>query len=698
MTPRAGGGAQDAPEEPSRPGDAGAARAAAPPDPPTNAMSNAPSGAPAPVEVTSPSALPPSAPPPIGDHPALPAGAGPHRTSLWTLTLGAVGVVYGDIGTSPLYAMRETVAAATGHAPGASVTREIVIGILSLLLWALVLTVTVKYVILLLRADNNGEGGSLTLVALAQRALGRRSLPVLVMGMAGAALFYGDAAITPAISVLSAVEGLKLVTPGLERYVVPIAVVILVVLFAVQSRGTGKVAAFFGPITLLWFLTMAGLGLLHIADDPGVFLSLNPYYGAAFLVTHPHIAAPVLGSVCLAVTGAEALYADLGHFGRRPIRVAWFTVVLPSLALNYLGQGALLLSDPSAIENPFYLLAPSWLLLPLVILATLATIVASQAVITGAFSLTQQAVQLGLLPRLEVRFTSETHQGQIFMPKVNMLILVAVVALVLLFGSSSRLANAYGIAVFGTMVVTTLLACIVMSRSWGWGPLKTGLVMLPLLAIDLIFLSSNLLKVIDGGYVPLLIGGAFFVMMLTWVRGTAILFAKTRKVDVPLSELVGMLEKSPPHHVKGTAVFLTSDPDTAPAALLHNLKHNKVLHEKNVVLTIKTVDTPRLSDEDRVRIEPLGNGFWKVRMQFGYMETPNIPRGLALLRKQGFKFDIMATSFFLSRRSIRPAAQSGMPLWQDHLFISLAKAAADATDFFQIPTGRVVEVGTQVTV
>jgi KUP system potassium uptake protein len=621
--------------------------------------------------------------------------------SFWTLALGAVGVVYGDIGTSPLYAMRETIVAATGGHGGqasAPLTREIVIGILSLLLWALILTVTVKYVFLLLRADNKGEGGSLTLVALAQRALGRRSYPVLFMGMCGAALFYGDAAITPAISVLSAVEGLKLVTPAFESYVLPIAVTILVALFAVQSRGTGKVASFFGPITLTWFITMAGLGLLHIADDWGVFLAFNPYYGVSFLFAHPPIAFAVLGSVCLAVTGAEALYADLGHFGRKPIRVAWGAVVFPALTLNYLGQGALLLSNPETVENPFYLLAPGWFLLPLVILATLATIVASQAVITGAFSLTSQAVQLGLLPRLEVRFTSETHQGQIYLPRVNWLLLLAVVTLVMLFGSSSSLASAYGIAVFGTMVVTTLLACVVMSRAWGWGPLKTGLVMVPLLAIDLTFLSSNLLKVFDGGYVPLMIALALLIVMITWVRGTRILIEKTRKTDVPLVELVGMLSKSPPHRVKGTAVFLTSDPETAPAALLHNLKHNKVLHEKNAILTIKNVEYPRLNDEDRVRIDHVGDSFWRVEMSYGYMETPNIPRGLAILRRQGFKFDIMATSFFLSRRSIRPAAQSGMPLWQDRVFISLAKTASDATDFFQIPTGRVVEVGTQVTV
>jgi KUP system potassium uptake protein len=619
------------------------------------------------------------------------------KAGLWTLTLGAIGVVYGDIGTSPLYAMRETVAAATAQGSD-PLTREIVLGVLSLLIWALVLTVTVKYVLILLQADNKGEGGSLTLVALAQRALGKRSFPILAMGMAGTALFYGDAAITPAISVLSAVEGLKLVTPALESYVLPIALAILLGIFAVQSRGTGKVAIFFGPVTLVWFLTMAALGALHISDDWGVLLAFNPYYGVAFLVTHPGIAFAVLGSVCLAVTGAEALYADLGHFGRKPIRTAWFSVVFPALTLNYLGQGALVLSNPASIENPFFLLAPPWLLLPLVILATMATIVASQAVITGAYSLTRQAVQLGLLPRLEVRFTSETHQGQIFLPRVRMMLLFAVVTLVLLFGSSSALASAYGISVFGTMVMTTLLACVVISRGWGWGPLKTALVMVPLLAIDVTFLSSNLLKFLDGGYAPILIASAFFVVMLTWVKGTRILFDKTRKTDVPLVELVGMLAKSPPHRVKGTAVFLTSDPDTAPAALLHNLKHNKVLHEKNVILTVNTVDTPRVNDEERVRIEHLGDSFWRVEMTYGYMETPNIPRGLAILRKQGFKFDIMATSFFLSRRSIRPAAQSGMPLWQDKLFIGLAKSANDATDFFQIPTGRVVEVGTQVTV
>ena len=498
--------------------------------------------------------------------------------------------------------------------------------------------------------------------------------------------------------MLSAVEGLKLVTPALDSFVVPIALVILVGLFAVQSRGTGKVAFVFGPLTLIWFIVMAGLGIAHIADDPQVFYALNPYYGVSFLVTHPGIAFAVVGSVCLAVTGAEALYADLGHFGKKPIRLAWLSIVFPALALNYLGQGALVLAHPETIENPFFLLAPEWLLLPLVGLATIATVVASQAVITGAYSLTRQAVQLGLLPRLEVQYTSETHQGQIYMPKVKWLLLVAVVTLVLMFGSSSALASAYGISVFGTMTVTTLLAIFVMARYWNWGWTKTLLLMVPLLLLDLVFLVANLFKFVDGGYVPIAIAIAFFVIMWTWVKGTRILFAKTRKVDVPLRELIGMLKKSPPHRVKGTAVFLTSAPETAPAALLHNLKHNKVLHEKNVILTMRTIDTPRVPEDERVEIEDLGDSFWRVEMHYGYMETPNVPRGLATLRKRGFKFDIMGTSFFLSRRSIRPAAQSGMPIWQDKLFIALAATASDATDFFQIPTGRVVEVGTQVTV
>ena len=626
------------------------------------------------------------------------AAEGHHKVGFWTLALGSVGVVYGDIGTSPLYALKESVAAATAGGP---VTREIILGILSLILWSLILVVTIKYVVILLRADNNGEGGTLTLVALAQRALGHgpgRGRKVLLLGAVGAGLFYGDAVITPAISVLSAVEGIKVATPAFTDYVVPITLAVLVGLFMVQSRGTGKVATFFGPVMALWFVTLAITGAWHIADDPGVLWAINPAYAAMFFVHHPGVSLAVLGAICLSVTGAEALYADLGHFGRGPIRTAWLGFVFPALVINYFGQGALVLSNPAAIEHPLFRLVPEWGIIPFVLLATAATIIASQAVITGAFSLTRQAIQLGLLPRLEIRFTSESHQGQIFLPRVNTLLLTGVILLVLAFQSSSDLAHAYGISVFGAMAVDTILSIIVINKRWRWSLPLTLLTMLPLLFIDLAFFGANLLKLFIGGYVPVLLALALITLMWTWLRGTRILYEKTRKSDVPLADLIGMLQKSPPHRVKGTAVFLTSDPQTAPAALLHNLKHNKVLHEKNVVLTVGTVDTPRVRDDNRVRIEPIGDGFWKVRMTYGYMETPNIPRGLAILRKEGFKFDIMATSFFLSRRSIRAAAQSGMPRWQDKLFISLAKTASDATDFFQIPTGRVVEVGTQVTV
>ncbi len=623
------------------------------------------------------------------------------------LALGALGVVYGDIGTSPLYALRETINAAMGMGMGGhgtssvalkSVPRDIVIGVLSLILWSLVTVVTLKYVVLLLRADNNGEGGTLTLVALAQRALGRSQPFVLFLGMAGAALFYGDAVITPAISVLSAVEGLKLVIPGSADYVVIIASVILIGLFAVQGYGTGKVAALFGPIMLVWFATLAALGVYHIMDDPGVFASINPYWGLRFFVDHPGVSLAVLGTVCLAVTGAEALYADMGHFGRGPIRGAWIFMVFPALWLNYLGQGALILSDPTTIDNPFYKLAPEPLILPLVIMATVATIIASQAVITGAFSLTRQAIQLGLLPRLEIRHTSETTSGQIYIPRINTILLVIVLALVWTFRSSSNLANAYGISVFGAMTVDAILAFIVIWKGWKWNPWVTAAVVLPFLIIDVAFFSANMLKLFHGGYVPVLLAIALVGLMWTWVRGTKILFSKTRKTDVPFLDLVTMLAKSPPHRVKGVAVFLTSDPETAPAALLHNLKHNKVLHEKNVILRVKSADTPRVSEEERIKLTRITDDFWRVDMSYGYMESPNVPKGLAVLRKQGFKFDIMSTSFFLSRRSIKVAAQSGMPLWQDKLFIGLARNASDATSFFQIPTGRVVEVGTQVSV
>lgn len=626
-------------------------------------------------------------------------GHGHGKMGYGALALGALGVVYGDIGTSPLYALRETILAATGGDTTAAVPASVVIGVLSLILWSLVIVVTLKYVVLLMRADNNGEGGILTLVALAQRSLGRaRSHVALLLGMIGAGLFYGDTVITPAISVLSAIEGIKLVTPVLNDYILWIASVILIGLFVMQSHGTHRVATFFGPIMLVWFLTLAGLGIYHIADDLSVFRSINPYYALLFFRDHAGVALAVLGSVCLAVTGAEALYADMGHFGRGPIRGAWLYVVFPALWLNYLGQGALILADPSAIDNPFYRLAPQGLLLPFVVMATVATIIASQSVITGAFSLTRQAIQLGLLPRMEIRHTSEQTSGQIYVPRVNLLLLVVVLILVWSFRTSSSLSHAYGISVFGTMVVSSMLAAIVIRRHWGWSPLATGALILPFFVVDVSFFSANMLKLFHGGYVPVLLAMGLTLVMWTWMRGTKILFDKTRKTDVPLLELVTMLSKSPPARVKGMAVFLTSDPETAPASLLHNLKHNKVLHERNVVLTVRSADTPRVVEEERVRLARITDDFWRVDMVYGYMESPNVPKGLAMLRKQGFKFDIMSTSFFLSRRSIKASPQSGMPVWQDNLFIGLTKSATDATDFFQIPTGRVVEVGTQVTV
>ena len=621
------------------------------------------------------------------------------EAGFWGLVLGSIGVVYGDIGTSPLYALRESVLAAGGTTDG--VGRDVVLGVLSLMLWALIIIVTLKYVLILLRADNNGEGGTLTLMALASRAVGhvgRAAGVVALLGIASAGLFYGDALITPALSVLSAVEGLKVATPTFDEYVVPITVVILIGLFAMQSRGTAKVGALFGPVTTIWFLAIASIGIWQIARDPGILLAFDPLYGIEFLAHHGVVGLFTLGAVFLTVTGAEALYADLGHFGRRPIQAAWLVLVLPSLVANYLGQGVLVLANPKTIENPFFLLYPAWALIPMVVLATAATVIASQAVITGAYSLTSQAIQLGLLPRFEVRHTSAQQAGQIYMPRVNALLLVGVLLLVMLFRSSSAMASAYGIAVSGTMVVTGMMAFIVMRRRWGWSLLATAALILPFLIVDLTFLSANMLKIVEGGWVPLAIGGLVMLVMYTWRRGSKILFAKTRRLETPLDDLVRILEKKPPQRVPGTAVFLTSDPKSAPTALLHSLKHYKVLHETNVILSVETTHTPRVEPDKRVRIEPVGSSFVRVLLRFGYMESPNVPRALAIARKLGWQFDIMSTSFFLSRRSLRPATHSGMPRWQDRLFIGLARSANDATDYFQIPTDRVVEVGTQVTV
>ncbi|MEH2469782.1 KUP system potassium uptake protein [Nitrobacteraceae bacterium AZCC 2161] len=619
----------------------------------------------------------------------------PISTGFWQLTLGSIGVVFGDIGTSPLYAFREAVAGATHGAP---VTRIIVLGVLSLILWALFIVVTAKYVLLLLRADNNGEGGTLSLMALGQRALGRRSWPLLALGVVGASMFIGDSMITPAISVLSAVEGLKLAAPALEHYVVPLTVIILVALFSVQRIGTAKVATAFGPVMIVWFSALALMGLYHISDEPSVIAAINPYYAIQFLLSHGTIGLVTLGAVFLAVTGGEALYADLGHFGRKPIQSGWFFFVLPALLINYFGQGALVLSNPAAIENPFYLMAPQSMLVPLIVLATAATVIASQAVITGAYSLVRQAVQLGLLPRFEVRYTSETHAGQIYLPRVNRLLLIGVLLLVLLFRTSSGLASAYGIAVSTTMVADGIMGFVVIWKLWNWKAATALAVIVPFVVVDMTFLSANLLKLLEGAWVPLLFGLTMAVLIWTWRRGAAILISKTRRTEVPLKDLIKSLEKRPPHIVKGTAVFLTSDPDFVPTAMLHNLKHNKVLHEHNVILTIETGQTPRVDPSERVRMENISDKFSTVRLRFGFMESPNVPKALVIARKLGWQFDIMATSFFVSRRSLKPSAQSGMPLWQDHLFIALSRSANDATDYFQIPTGRVVEVGTQVTI
>jgi KUP system potassium uptake protein len=611
----------------------------------------------------------------------------------WALTLGSIGVVFGDIGTSPLYALRVAVDSA---AQGQAVTRVMVLGVLSLILWSLLIVVTAKYVLLLLRADNHGEGGTLSLMALGQQALGRRSLPLLALGVIGASMFIGDSMITPAISVLSAVEGLKLAAPALEHYVVPLTVFILVMLFTVQSRGTARVASAFGPVMVVWFASLAILGIVNISADPTVLAAINPWHALHFLLSHGTVGLVTLGAVFLAVTGGEALYADLGHFGRRPIQTAWLWFVLPSLLVNYFGQGALVLSNPAAIENAFYRMVPEVLLLPMIALATAATVIASQAVITGAYSLVRQAVQLGLLPRFEVRYTSETHAGQIYLPRVNTLLLVGVMLLVLLFRTSSNLASAYGIAVSTTMLVDGIMGFVVIWKLWNFRIAAAAAIVIPFVIVDMTFFSANLLKLFEGAWVPLTFGVLMAIMIWTWRRGTAILTMKTRREEIPLKDLIRSLERSPPHVVKGTAVFLTSDPTFVPTALLHNLKHNKVLHEHNVILTIETAHTPCVDIAERVRMERISEKFATVRLRFGYMESPNVPRALAVARKLGWQFDIMSTSFFVSRRSLKPSAQSGMPLWQDRVFIAMSRSANDATDYFQIPTGRVVEVGTQV--
>jgi KUP system potassium uptake protein len=633
------------------------------------------------------------------DAPQASEDAHGRKEGVLALSLGAMGVVFGDIGTSPLYAMREALARS-----GEKVSPEFaVLGVCSLVIWALILVVTIKYVVFLMRADNKGEGGTLALMALAQRIVPVRSGWVFLLGVAGAALFYGDGIITPAVSVVSAVEGLR-DAPGVPHafqspaVVQMIAAVILVALFLVQSRGTASVARFFGPIMALWFLVLAGLGVFHIADNVSIFRALSPTYGAIFLFREGFLGFVILGSVFLAVTGAEALYADMGHFGKKPIQAAWLFFALPALVLNYLGQGALVLHDGAARENPFYRMIPEPIYWPILLLMTLATIIASQAVITGAFSMTQQAVQLGLFPRIDIRRTSETQAGQIFVPLVNIFLMVGVLVLLVVFQDSSHLTAAYGIAVTGAMFVDTLLSFVIIRWLWKRSLWVASLAAGAFALLDITFISSNLLKFLDGAWLPLTLAAALVTTMLTWTRGAHILTEKSRRDSIPLTELAEILKARSPYRAPGTAIFLTSDPEIAPVALMHNLKHNKVLHEKNIILTVETAETPRVSEDERVRIEAINDDFKKLTVRYGFMESPNLPKALGLCRKMGVKFDIMATSFFLGRRSVVPSAQSGMPLWQDKLFIFLMRNAANPTDFYKIPPGRVVEMGAQVTV
>lgn len=616
-----------------------------------------------------------------------------HSTKV--LMLGALGVVYGDIGTSPIYAFREALVASSG---GEVADRGDILGVLSLIIWSLTIIVTIKYINFVLRADNRGEGGVLSLMALARGSFPTRSAIILAVGIVGASLFFGDAVITPAISVLSAVEGMNVVTPAFQPYVVPLTLVILAILFSVQRFGTGGVALIFGPITAVWFLAIGLSGLNHIIADPEILWAVSPHYIVAFLINSPDVAFVTIGAIFLAVTGAEALYADLGHFGRKPIVLAWLAIVFPCLLLNYAGQGAFVLAKNGHVGHPFFEMNEGWTLIPMVVLATAATVIASQAVISGAFSLTRQAVQLNMLPRLEILHTSERQSGQIYMPRVNLLLALVVMLLVVGFGESSKLASAYGISVTGNMLVTTVLLFVVMTRIWKWrlwvAASMTGL----FLFIDIGFFASNIVKVFEGGWASLAVAFAIIMAMWTWVRGSRYLFDKTRRNEIPLDFLAGNLLKKKPQLVSGTAVFLTSDPQSAPTALMHSLKHYKVLHEQNVILSVVTAPQPLVPDSERVKMETVNELFMRVTLTFGYMEQPNIPRALAICRKQGWKFDIMTTSFFLSRRSLKASPNSGMPVWQDKLFIGLARTAADATEYFQIPTGRVVEIGTQVAI
>ena len=610
--------------------------------------------------------------------------------------LGVLGVVYGDIGTSPLYALKAALLpfAADGLAP------EEVLGILSLVLWSLILVVTVKYVALILRADNHGEGGILALTALAQGRLteGRARWTVALIGMAGAALFFGDGIITPAISVLSAVEGLKVVSPAFEGAVLPVSLAIIVALFLVQYRGTGAMGALFGPVCAAWFLAIGALGVAGIAAEPGVLAALSPTHAIGFALGHGLTAFVAFGAVFLAVTGAEALYADLGHFGRKPIARMWTFFVLPALALNYFGQGALLIGDPAAIENPFYLLAPEALRLPMVFLAAAATVIASQAVISGAYSLARQCIQLGFLPRMTVRHTSGTEAGQIYMPQVNAALLLGVVVLVLAFGTSDNLAAAYGIAVTGTFICTTLLAMLVFHRVYAWSWALVLPVFAPLLALDLVFFASNALKVPEGGWMPLALGAALLALMTTWRQGRDLLFARLRADGLPLASFLARLPQSRTQRVPGIAVFMTGQGDAVPGALLHSLKHYKVLHERVLFVTVTTEDIPVVPAGERTAVEELAPGIHRVTLRSGFAESPDVPAALAALPAQGIAWDPMQASYFLGRETVVRATVPRLSRWRQALFGLMARNATPATEFFAIPADRVVELGVRVAI
>ncbi len=610
--------------------------------------------------------------------------------------LGVLGVVYGDIGTSPLYALKTSLS----HFANTGTHALEIMGVLSLVFWALILTVTVKYVLLILRADNNGEGGILALMALAQRVTqGARTRHILgLVGIGGACLFFGDGIITPAISVLSAVEGLEVVYPEFHYVVVPISVVVIVALFAVQASGTGRIGRVFGPVMCVWFVAIAVFGCMQIAQNPWVLTAVSPLYGVRLCAAHGWLAFVVLGSVVLAVTGAEALYADMGHFGRQPIRLAWLWFVLPSLLLNYFGQGALVLRDPAALENPFYLLAPELVRLPLVFLATIATVIASQAVISGAYSLARQCMQMSFLPRLTVRHTSLTAEGQIFLPQINSFLMIGVLLLVLAFRSSDALAAAYGIAVTGTFGCTSLLAMIVFRRRFGWSRALAISVFGFLMIIDGIFFASNLLKVPEGGWVPLVLGFGLLAMMTSWNKGRELMLARWKQDSLPLASFIKRLPQSRTIRVPGIAVFLTGNPDYVPTSLLHNLKHNKVLHQRVVFVTVQTLDVPEVPQAERASVEELSPGVHRVTLQYGFMESPNIPRALEELRAEGFDYDPMQASFFLGREVLVRAMVPKLPKWRLFLFLLLARNAVPTTEFFRIPSDRVVELGVRVAI